>query len=154
MRFRGRSTHTLDAKGRLSIPARFREVLKQRYGNATLIMTNTPECLYVYPWPEWQELEEKLLSSPVDPPELRLYKRYFLGSAEECQPDRQGRILIPNHLRQEVGIEREVVLVGMLNYFEIWSPQRLEAEFQRVRENFTELSASVANLLNGERTQA
>ncbi len=146
MRFRGRSTHTLDDKGRLSIPARFKEVLKQRYGNATLIMTNTPECLQVYPWPEWQVLEEKLLSSPVDPPELKLYKRYFLGSAEECQPDRQGRILIPSHLREEAGIQKEVVLVGMLNHFEIWSPERLEAEFKRAREKFSELSASVAEL--------
>ncbi|WP_022853400.1 division/cell wall cluster transcriptional repressor MraZ [Thermodesulfatator atlanticus] len=148
MRFRGRSAHNLDNKGRLSIPARFREVLKHRYGNATLIMTNTPECLHVYPWSEWQALEEKLSNSPFDPPELRLFKRYFLGSAEECQPDRQGRILIPAHLREEVGIEREVVLLGMLNYFEIWSPERLEKEFKRVRENFGELSASVANILN------
>ena len=101
-----------------------------------------------YPWPEWQALEEKLLGSPVDPPALRLYKRYFLGSAEECQPDKQGRILIPNHLRQEVGIEREVVLIGMLNHFEIWSPERLEAEFKRARENFDELSTTVAGLIN------
>ncbi|WP_457755684.1 division/cell wall cluster transcriptional repressor MraZ [Thermodesulfatator indicus] len=142
--FRGRSTHNLDPKGRLSIPARFREVLKQKYGNAALIVTNTPECLQVYPWPEWQKLEEQLLISPFDPPELRLYKRYFLGSAEECQPDRQGRILIPQHLRQEVGIDKEVVLLGMINYFEIWSPGRLENEFNRVRENYPEISASVA----------
>ncbi len=148
MRFRGRSTHTLDSKGRLSIPARFKEVLKQRYGNATLIMTNTPECLQVYPWPEWQALEEQLLGSPVAPPELTLYKRYFLGSAEECQPDRQGRILIPAHLRQEAGIDREVVLLGMLNHFEIWSPKRLEDEFKRARENFEQLSTTVAGLLS------
>jgi len=144
--FRGRSQHNLDAKGRLSIPARFREVLRERYGNAGLIITNLPDCLVAYPWPEWQKLEEKLLSYPVDPPELRLYKRYFLGSAEECFPDRQGRILIPGHLRKEAGINREVVLLGMLNHFEIWSPERIEPEFQRARENFVELSRFVSEL--------
>jgi len=144
--FRGRSNHILDAKGRLSIPARFREVLKQRYGNQGLIITNLPECLVAYPWLEWQKLEEKLLSYAVDPPELRLYKRYFLGSAEECFPDRQGRILIPAHLRQEAGIDREVVLLGMLNSFEIWSPKRLEPEFKKARENFSQLSRVVAEL--------
>ncbi len=144
--FRGRSNHILDAKGRLSIPARFREVLKQRYGNQGLIITNLPECLVAYPWLEWQKLEEKLLSYTVDPPELRLYKRYFLGSAEECFPDRQGRILIPAHLRQEAGIDREVVLLGMLNSFEIWSPERLEPEFEKARENFSQLSRVVAEL--------
>lgn len=149
MRFRGRSNHTLDNKGRLSIPARFREVIKNVYGNSTLIMTNTPACLLVYPWQVWQEIEEKLLISPVDPPELRRFKRYFLGSAEECLPDRQGRILIPAHLREEAGIDREVVLVGMLNHFEIWSPERLEAEFKRARENFDELDAKVHELLQG-----
>jgi len=144
--FRGRSRHTLDAKGRLSIPARFREVLKERYGNAGLIVTNLPDCLVAYPWPEWQKLEEKLLGYPVDPPELRMYKRYFLGSAEECFLDRQGRILIPSHLRQEAGIDREVVLLGMLNHCEIWSPERIEPEFQKARENFSQLSRFVAEL--------
>ena len=152
MKFRGRSTHTLDAKGRLSIPARFREVLKHEYGNATLMMTNTPKCLYVYPWPEWQKVEEQLMGAAIEPPELMLYKRYFLGSAEECVPDRQGRILIPAHLREEVGIEREVILLGMLDHFEIWSPEQLEAEFKRVRENFEELSATVAGLRRNSQT--
>ncbi len=146
MFFRGRSNHTLDVKGRLSIPVRFREVLKQRYGNQGLIMSNLPECLVVYPWQEWQKIEETLVNNTFDPPELRTYKRYFLGSAEECFPDRQGRILIPTHLRQEAGIDREVILLGMLNHFEIWSPKRLEPEYKKARENFFELSRFVAGL--------
>ncbi len=137
--FRGKFKHSLDEKGRVSLPSRFREVLRVRYGTENLIITNMPECLVVYPMAEWKKLEERLLNLPFGMRESREFLRYFLGSAEECEPDKQGRILIPQSLREEIAIEREVILLGMLTYFEIWHPKALEERFRKIKENFDEL---------------
>lgn len=148
--FRGKFKHTLDEKGRLSLPSKFREVLRVRYGSETLVITNMPECLVVYPISEWKELEEKLLKLPFGMREAREFLRYFLGSAEECEPDKQGRILIPQSLRDEIKVEREVVLLGMLNYFEIWHPFTLEERFTKIKENFDELMGVINPYLMGK----
>ncbi|HIE32649.1 MAG TPA: division/cell wall cluster transcriptional repressor MraZ [Thermodesulfobacteriaceae bacterium] len=147
--FRGQFRHSLDEKGRLSIPRRFREVLRERYGGGGLVVTRLPECLVAYPWEEWRRLEERLMGLPADLPEVRLYMRYFLGSAEECFPDRQGRILLPAHLREAAGIEREAVLLGLLDRFEIWNPERLSIQMEAAREGFDDLSRKVAELSLG-----
>ncbi|OAQ20130.1 division/cell wall cluster transcriptional repressor MraZ [Thermosulfurimonas dismutans] len=147
--FRGQFRHNLDEKGRLSIPRRFREVLRERYGGSGLVVTRLPECLVAYPWEEWRRLEERLMGLPADLPEVRLYMRYFLGSAEECFPDRQGRILLPAHLREAAGIEREAVLLGLLDRFEIWNPERLSIQMEAAREGFDDLSRKVAELSLG-----
>ncbi len=144
--FRGQFRHTLDEKGRLSIPRRFREVLREVYGGAGLVITRLPECLVAYPWEEWKRFEEDLRRKPLHLPEIRDFVRFFLGSAEECFPDRQGRILLPAHLREGAGIEREVVVVGVLNQFEIWSPERFEERMQRAQENFAQLSSKLVEL--------
>jgi len=150
--FRGRFRHALDEKGRLSIPSRFREILRQRYGGAALVVTRHPECLVAYPWEEWRKLEERLLSLPQDLPEVRLYLRYFLGSAEECALDRQGRILLPGHLREAAGLKKEAEILGQLNRFEIWAPERLAAHFEKAEASFDELSRKVAELSLGTQT--
>jgi len=137
--FRGKFKHNLDSKGRFSLPSKFREVLRVKYGSETLVVTNYPDCLVAYPWEEWKKIEEKLLKLPWEMPEVREYLRYFLGSAEECQPDRQGRLLLPQSLREEIGLEKEVVLLGMLNNFEIWNPKDLEEKFRQTKQNFTQL---------------
>jgi len=140
--FRGRSTHNLDAKGRLSIPARFRGILRARY-DMKLIVTNLPACLAAYPFEEWKIVEEQFSRFRFGPPKVLAFKRYLLGAAIECNIDGQGRILIPAHLRQGAGIEREVVLVGMLNYFEIWSKEYLEAQIRETEENFDAISDDI-----------
>ncbi|RUM87516.1 MAG: division/cell wall cluster transcriptional repressor MraZ [Thermodesulfatator sp.] len=150
--FRGRFRHALDEKGRLSIPSRFREILRQRYGGATLVVTRHPECLVAYPWEEWRKLEERMLALPQDLPEVRLYLRYFLGSAEECALDRQGRILLPAHLREAAGLKKEAELLGLLDRFEIWAPERLAARLQEAEAAFEELSRKVAELSLGSQT--
>ncbi|MEZ0344076.1 MAG: division/cell wall cluster transcriptional repressor MraZ [Caldimicrobium sp.] len=137
--FRGKFKHNLDEKGRLSLPSKFREVLRVRYGTETLIITNMPECLVVYPVSEWKKLEERLLNLPFGMREAREFLRYFLGSAEECEPDKQGRILIPQTLREEIQVEREVVLLGMLTYFEIWNPKALFERFEKIKSNFDDI---------------
>ena len=113
------------------------------------MVTRLPECLVAYPWEEWRRLEERLMKLPADLPEVRLYMRYFLGAAEECFPDRQGRVLLPSHLREAAGIKREVVLLGLLDRFEIWDPERLSVQMEAARKDFDELSRKVAELSLG-----
>lgn len=144
--FRGRSDHTLDAKCRLSIPVRFREVLNTRYEDERLVVTNFPACLVAYPMKEWLALEEEFVKIKFPPPEILAYHRYFLAGGIECPLDSQGRILIPANLRKEAGIDREVVLSGMLTYFEIWSKDRLEPELQKVRVNFDGYSRVISEV--------
>ncbi len=140
--FRGRSTHNLDSKGRLSIPARFRDVLKTKYDNR-LIVTNLPGCLAAYPVEEWKSIEEQFTRFRFGPPKVLAFKRYLLGAAVDSNLDGQGRILIPAHLRQGAGIEKEVVLVGQLTHFEIWSSELLEKQLAETRDNFDEISNDI-----------
>ncbi len=147
--FRGKFKHNIDNKGRFSLPAKFREVLRVKYGSENLVITNYPDCLVAYPVKEWQKIEEKLLNLPWDVPEVRQYVRYFLGSAEECQPDKQGRILLPQSLREEINLEKEVILLGMLNHFEIWNPKDLEEKFKDTKANFNQLMQIINPYLTG-----
>ncbi len=147
--FRGKFKHNIDNKGRFSLPSKFREVLRVKYGSENLVITNYPDCLVAYPIEEWQKIEEKLLSLPWDVPEVRQYVRYFLGSAEECQPDRQGRILLPQSLREEIKLEKEVILLGMLNHFEIWNPKDLEERFRETKNNFNQIMQIINPYLTG-----
>ncbi|HID97561.1 MAG TPA: division/cell wall cluster transcriptional repressor MraZ [Thermodesulfobacteriaceae bacterium] len=140
--FRGRSTHVLDSKGRLSIPARFRDILKTRY-DGRLIVTNLPSCLAAYPLEEWRAIEEQFSQFRFGPPEVLSFKRYLLGAAVECPIDGQGRILLPSGLRMEAGLEKEVVLSGLLNYFEIWNKNTLEGELQNAKDNFDQYSSEI-----------
>ncbi len=118
--FRGRFEHTIDPKGRLSIPARFREILKNQYDNR-LVVTTYDGCLIAYPYPEWVTLEERIAGLPEFKKDTRAFLRFFYSSATDCPIDRLGRILIPQPLREYAGLEKEVVLVGAFKQFEIWS---------------------------------
>jgi MraZ protein len=141
--FRGKSAHTLDAKGRLSVPARFREVLKTTYEDSRFMVTNLPNCLAAYPMPVWQKIEEKFSDVLFGPPALLKLKRYLLGPAVECRLDAQGRILIPASLREEAGLEKEIILAGMQNYIEIWNRTKLDEERRQVEEDFEKYSGDV-----------
>jgi len=147
--FRGKFKHTLDEKGRISLPSKFREVLRVKYGSEKLVITNIPECLVVYPLAEWMKLEERLLQLPFGMKEAKEFLRYFLGAAEELEPDKQGRILIPPSLREEIRLEKEVILLGMLSYFEIWNPESLKERFTKIKENFEELLQMINPYLDG-----
>ena len=135
--FRGKSDHVLDSKGRLSIPARFRDFLKTK-GDERLMVTNKVNCLVAYPFDEWRILEDHFIDSskPFQDPDTEAFQRYFIAAAVECTPDSQGRILIPAPLREEVGLKKDVVLAGMLRYFEIWDRKQHRETMEKVRENF------------------
>lgn len=119
--FRGVSNLTLDAKGRLSLPARHRERLSEP-GQGTVILTLNPldRCLWLYPLPEWELVEAKLMELSDFDTRSRRIKQLLRGHATECEVDSHGRILLPPSLREFAGVAREVVLLGQGNKFEIW----------------------------------
>jgi MraZ protein len=115
--FRGSFEHTVDSKGRLSIPSKFREVLLGK-GDDRLVITNFTvggqRCLDVYPLDEWLQLEEEIRKKPKFDPAMLLFQNYYIGGASECALDREGRVLIPPLLRQHANLKRDVVLVSAL----------------------------------------
>lgn len=141
--FRGRSVHRLDAKGRLRIPAKFREVLQNHYTDA-LIVAQLGDCLVAYPPERWDEIESKALSLSEVQPEHRAFLRRFVSSAEECEFDNQGRILIPPLLREDAGLDQEVVLAGVLTNFEIWDKSVWDVQAERDKQNYQKIMETIA----------
>ncbi|MCE5387101.1 MAG: division/cell wall cluster transcriptional repressor MraZ [Acidithiobacillus sp.] len=123
--FRGTHRHSLDSKGRLSVPARFRDRL-QALADGQLIVTINPtstdseRCLWAYPLNEWEAVERKVAALPSTQPSIRRFQRLFIGHSEELRLDNQSRVLLSSSLRQYARIERDVVLVGQISKFEIW----------------------------------
>ena len=132
MMFMGEYNHTIDAKGRLIVPSKFREAL----GDTFVVTKGLDGCLFVYDNEEWQAFEEKLRSLPITNKEARQFARFFLAGAAEVEVDKQGRILVPNILREFAQISKDVVLIGVASRIEIWSKERFEgmASFEDMDE--------------------
>lgn len=114
--------HTLDTKGRLIIPAKFREVLGEEF----VVSKGMDGCLFVYASDDWNAFEQKLTSLPLINKEARQFARFFLAGAATVEVDKQGRILLPAALREFAGLEKDVVLVGVGSRVEIWSKDKWE----------------------------
>ncbi len=129
-------------KGRISVPAKFRDVLNDKYGEESLIITNFDRCLIVYPLKEWNEIERRAAELPQFKQEVISFLRHLIGNADDSPIDGQGRILLPQSLRNHAQIKRDVVMIGMLTKFEIWAKEiwdeeeskRAYEEFKRSRE--------------------
>ena len=147
--FRGSFEHTLDAKGRLSLPSRFRDVLAGK-GDSRLMITNfmtgSARCLEVYPLDEWQRLEDAIRNRPRFNPEVNSFESYYLGRAQECPVDSQWRILIPPLLRKYAGLQRDVVLVSAVEKFRVWDQETWNKVFADAEEKFTQNPDSFGNL--------
>ena len=117
--FKGTFYHTIDPKGRLIIPAKYREAL----GETFVVTKGLDGCLFVYANDEWEAFEEKLRQLPLLDKSARMYKRYFLAGASDVELDKQGRILLPASLREAAKIDKDVVLAGVGNHIEIWSKE-------------------------------
>jgi len=117
--FMGQFQHTIDTKGRLIIPSKFREIL-----NTSFVLTKGLDgCLFVYDKDEWSLLEQKLKTLPFTQKDARAFIRFFFSGAVETEIDKQGRILVPPHLREHAGLQKDVVIIGVSNRAEIWSQE-------------------------------
>ena len=144
--FMGEYNHTIDAKGRLIVPAKFREIL----GDNFIVTKGLDGCLFVYPNDEWTRFEEKLKSLPLTNKNARQFTRFFLAGAAACEVDKQGRILLPQVLREFASLEKDVVLVGGASRIEIWSRERwdesmntYDGDMDEVAENMESLGFSI-----------
>ena len=157
--FRGVITTTIDAKGRTSLPAKFREVLAETFGDERFFLTNSNpvrleggiSCfgLSIYPYREFLALEEKLVGGVglgLSSAELAAVKRKIIAPAVECVTDKLGRILIPPQLRKNAGLDREIVFAGMLNKAEIWSLAEWERVERQDEQIFPSNSQALADL--------
>jgi len=125
--FRGSSFHTIDSKGRIIIPARFRDVIKAQESNGVMV-SRMDGGLVAYTYDEWHNIETRILSLAEKSENMRRFRRVFIGGAFECACDKQDRILIPQNLRQYAELNKEIVLVGVLDHFEIWSRKSWDTE--------------------------
>ena len=125
--FRGSSYHTIDDKGRIVIPTRFRVLARSEDGDGIMV-SRMDHCLVAFPRPAWRQLEERIQQLAEKNDIMRRFRRVFIGGAHECAYDRQDRILIPPTLRQYAGLSKEIVLVGVLDHFEIWARENFENE--------------------------
>jgi MraZ protein len=122
--FRGANKVTLDAKGRMVLPTRYRERLVERCQGRLVITVDRDECLLLYPLPDWEEIERKLMRLPTLNPQARRLQRLMVGHATDVELDGHGRLLLPPKLREFAHLERNVILIGQGTRFELWDEQR------------------------------
>jgi MraZ protein len=146
-RFRSRTEHALDGKGRLNFPSRFREVLGQYDSDVLMVTSWGKKHLRIYPVSVWEILENKLLATKGEEQAgLAELVRYIVGGVTECTLDKQGRLLLPQGLRNGVNLQKDVVLNGMIDWIEIWDKEAWLIEHQSAQENFEEHEKILARL--------
>lgn len=140
--FLGEYRHSIDTKGRLAIPARFRADLDE----GLVVTRGLDPCLHIYPKSEWLPLAERLSSLPVSEPAVRALRRSFFASAYACEMDKQGRILVPSTLREYANFDSEVVVAGLNTYIELWAAERWDNELPQVETTLGSLAEQLSNL--------
>ena len=138
----GEFTHSIDAKGRVALPAKFRESL----GSSFILTKGLDGCLAVYDQEQWQTLEKKLASLPMSRKTARDFTRFFFGGAAECSCDKQGRISIPASLRSYAQLDKDAVIVGVGNRVEIWDAAKWTEYNEDNAETVAKLAEELADL--------
>ena len=138
----GEYNHTIDAKGRLIVPAKFREVL----GDEFVVTKGLDNCLFVYTSEDWRKFEEKLRTLPLTNKDARKFTRFFLAGAAEMEIDKQGRIFIPSVLREFAALEKDVVLVGVGSRIEIWDKARWNESISIYDDDMEEVAENMESL--------
>lgn len=150
MIFRGINNLALDAKGRMAMPARYRERLMETCGGRLVVTVDKDSCLLVYPLPEWEIIEAQLIALPSLNKQARLLQRLLIGHATEVELDSQGRILLPTMLREYAKMDKKLVLIGQGKKFEIWDDQvwsdKQQAWLDEVNDDDGEMPTSLENL--------
>ncbi len=140
--FSGEYQHSVDPKGRLIMPSKFREGL----GDKFMITRGLDDCLFVYSMTDWESFESKLKSLPMTDNNARAFVRFFLSGATECELDKQGRILVPQNLRDYAGIDKDVAVVGVSSRVEIWDKDKWQKYISDVNDNPNELAKNLTSI--------
>ncbi len=144
--FSGRYNHSIDDKGRIKIPQKIKDSLVSVYDNTSVVITNLDKCLVAYPLEEWRKLEEKALKLPSMQKDVIEFLRYFFSGAEEVGLDKMDRIHIPQSLKASGNLNKDAVLVGIINRFEIWDRNLWDENFQGAKSNFESIAATMSQI--------
>lgn len=139
--FMGEYQHSLDDKGRIIIPAKFRDALGPQF----VVTRGLDNCLFVYPMEEWANMEKKLKALPLMKSDARAFTRFFLSGAVECELDKQGRITLPNILREHAQLTKDAVIIGVSSRVEIWSKEAWEAYTKESEASFNEIAEKLVD---------
>ncbi len=139
--FMGEYRHNVDEKGRMIVPAKFRDSL----GSSFIVTRGLDRCLFVYPQNEWSKLENKLKTLPFTKKDARAFTRFFFSGATECELDKQGRVNIASPLREYAKLDKECVVIGVSNRVEIWSKSIWEEYFAESEESFSEIAENIVD---------
>ena len=137
--FMGEYQHNIDTKGRIIVPAKFREAL----GETFVITRGLDQCLFAYPMNEWQVMEEKLKKLPLTKKDARAFTRFFFSGAVECEVDKQGRVNIPAPLRKYAKLIKECVVIGVSNRIEFWASDEWGTYVEESEESFAEIAENM-----------
>lgn len=137
--FMGEYQHNIDTKGRIIVPAKFRDDLGERF----IVTRGLDTCLFVYPMDEWKILEQKLKKLPLTKKDARAFTRFFFSGAVECEVDKQGRINIPQPLRTYASLDKECVVIGVSNRLELWQADLWNTYMTESEESFAEIAENL-----------
>jgi MraZ protein len=138
--FYGEYEHTIDKKGRLIIPSRFRDSFREYDVHKLYITRGLDKCLFVFTENEWKSQESKFKSVPFTRSESRKFNRIYFAGASEIECDKQGRILIPKYLKDYAGIKRDVMIIGVANRIEVWSKDAWSSYYGSAKESFEDIA--------------
>ncbi len=138
----GEYKHTIDVKGRLAIPVKFRPTL----GDGAIITKGLDRCLFVFGEEEWQKLAEKIMSLPLVQADSRAFARLMLGGASDVRLDAQGRVLVPEYLREYAGIDKKVVIAGLYSRVEVWDEARWDTYKGKTENASDEIAERLSEL--------
>lgn len=144
--FYGEYEHSIDRKGRLIIPSKFREVLKEHYVEKFYITRGLDNCLFLFTEEEWRTQEQRFKSMSFTKAEARRFNRLYFSGACELDCDKQGRVLIPQNLKNFAEIKRDVVIVGVSNRIEIWSKEKWNEFYETSRQTYEEIAERLIDL--------
>lgn len=139
--FMGEFQHSVDDKGRMIIPAKFRDAL----GSAFVMTRGLDQCLFVYPMSEWAVMEQKLKALSLMKSDARAFTRFFFSGAVECELDKQGRVNIPSNLREHAKLDKDCVVIGVSTRVEVWSKEAWESYSRLSEDSFNEIAEKLVD---------
>ena len=138
----GEYQHSIDAKGRMIVPAKFREIL----GETFVLTRGLDHCIFGYPMDEWRKLEQKLKGLPMTNKDARAFARFFFSGATEVELDKQGRINIPSTLINHANLEKECIVLGVSSKIEIWAKDAWSSYFEESSESFNDIAENLIGI--------